>query len=811
MTNIFLSVFETSLSISPIIAIILFLTPLVNKRYATKWKYFTWIFLALWLLIPVGSVFVRTVGSKLLHMKTQTEIKTDKESEDIIYDADIQPARIVVEIPKQITEPLITQSDKRGVNITMLDIAAYVWLIGSLIFMSVHIISYLCYKRQVMKKGIIIKDIGVLKQIFELRCELHIKSTIHVIEYTDAASPMIIGFLKPVLVLPEEQYSEEELFFVLKHELVHLKRRDVYFKLLFAAANAVHWFNPLVWIMQKDAAVEMELSCDEKVIQGTDYEQRKAYTETLMSMLHKRCTGKTFLSTQFYGGKKIMKKRFRNILRKNGKKSGFFILVCAVILTLGLGTLVGCSVASEDMRNRNEEDVNNNSAEMQNEPDTMQNIDIAPTESDAGNAQGQDDKPEQTTTSTPQSENTASATLINITKIFKPDENRTSEISFQMPDNWGYTSYGPSEPDWGFTVQVQNREDAFINIFGQYGTFNPASVEEPKDFTTASGLTGKLYPDTYTSDDGVSYINYQIVFDMEFYGVSVNMPKSVYDENEEAIQQLFLSISIKDTTDNTVTLTYYTEGFEEQVQAAIVAGNGYSFYLPVEGWQQTGPDMWTWVYNEKIGLGVTHFGNKPINIIKEELISGGYAQAEEDIRHMYKWDKTDDLLYHVKLKESGNDVCGMFYYYPSEAEDGAGRELAVIADTFEASMGMDAINRSYGVSEYLGIKEREEIRGIIDEFATAYFGGNVDAVRKFLADTYEGGIGIYENAGTISDMTVKGLSSGGGKKKLENGVYTVSVALEFKDSNHADMLLYLTLEFVKQEDGWKIQFYGMEG
>lgn len=73
---------------------------------------------------------------------------------------------------------------------------------------------------------------------------------------------MIIGFIKPVLVLPEEQYSSEELFFILKHELIHLKRGDVYFKLLFVTANTVRWFNPLIWIMQKEAAIDMELSCD---------------------------------------------------------------------------------------------------------------------------------------------------------------------------------------------------------------------------------------------------------------------------------------------------------------------------------------------------------------------------------------------------------------------------------------------------------------------------------------------------------------------------------------------------------------------
>ncbi len=152
------------------------------------------------------------------------------------------------------------------------------------------------------------------------------------------------------MALPKERYSPEELFFILKHELVHLKRGDVYFKLLFVTASAVHWLNPFIWIMQKEAAVDMGLSCDERVTQGANYAARKAYTETLLSMLHKRCDRRTILSTQFYGGTKIMKKRFKNILRKNRKKNGIFILILAVALTMGFGALMGCSIAKEDTR-----------------------------------------------------------------------------------------------------------------------------------------------------------------------------------------------------------------------------------------------------------------------------------------------------------------------------------------------------------------------------------------------------------------------------------------------------------------------------
>ncbi len=347
MTNIFLSLLGISISVSFIVIALILLTPFLNKRYAAKWKYLIWIFLALWLLVPFSGANGQLAIDMLSQIENRTETKSQEKHADTPADAAVPSGQIIVRIPSQMTTPITVQSEKNDAGITLLDIVAFIWMVGSLIFVSVHFISYFHYKRQVMKKGRIIEDTQILHQMFELKGELHIRHTIQAMEYDEAESPMIIGFLKPVLVLPKEQYSPEELFFILKHELVHFKRGDVFWKLLFVTANAVHWFNPFIWILQKEAVVDMELSCDERVTRGADYAVRKAYTETLLSMLHKRCARRTVLSTQFYGGTKVMKKRFRNILLKNKKKNGIFMLLCAVVLTIGLGTLVGCSIATE--------------------------------------------------------------------------------------------------------------------------------------------------------------------------------------------------------------------------------------------------------------------------------------------------------------------------------------------------------------------------------------------------------------------------------------------------------------------------------
>ena len=354
ITNLFISFFEISVSVSILVAVLILLTPFVNKRYAAKWKYLIWIFLAVRLLVPVSGANVQSVMDLPLQMEPQAASKSEEKHTDAPIDATKPSGRVVVEIPAQMTTPIAVanafamSSEKSTPSITLLDIVAFVWMAGSLILISMHLISYLHYKNQVMKRGTIIEDPRILFQMMERKRELHIKGTIRMIEYPEADSPMIIGFLKPVLVLPKEQYSIDELYFILKHELVHLKRGDVYFKLLFVAANAVHWFNPLIWMMQKEAAVDMELSCDERVTQGTSYDMRKAYTETLLSTIHKRCAKRTVLSTQFYGGKEVMKKRFKNILLKNKKKNGILILLCVVLLTISFGTLVGCSIAKEN-------------------------------------------------------------------------------------------------------------------------------------------------------------------------------------------------------------------------------------------------------------------------------------------------------------------------------------------------------------------------------------------------------------------------------------------------------------------------------
>lgn len=322
--SLFLYVVEISLQISLIIFILIVLGSLLNQRYAAKWKYFIWIILAVRLVLP--------------------------------FSVNLPFHPIVLHVPAEITTPIaanmetgipiLLPPEQNGKAITAFDIAAALWLFGCLLFLTIHIFSYLHYKRQLIQRGIPAKDDCILYQLPLVLKELQIDPSISVIKHSKAGSPMIIGFFHPILVLPEIEYSQEEVYFILKHELVHLKRHDICVKFLFIIANAIHWFNPMIYLMQKEAVVDMELSCDEKVVLGSSHTARKAYTETLYSTLHRQHKKAAALTTQFYGGTAIMKKRFRNILCRTQKKNGFPILTCAIALTVFLGAMTGCSLTA---------------------------------------------------------------------------------------------------------------------------------------------------------------------------------------------------------------------------------------------------------------------------------------------------------------------------------------------------------------------------------------------------------------------------------------------------------------------------------
>jgi len=164
---------------------------------------------------------------------------------------------------------------------------------------------------------------------------MKIKSYVRLKTCPVIASPVIIGFFRPIILLPSTEIAADELTFILRHELIHVKRNDLWYKMLVLLVTAVHWFNPVVYIMGKAIAVQCEISCDELLVQKTNLEHRMKYSETLIGVARNGAKLQTGLSTGFYTGGKVIKTRIFHIMDATKKKTGIMILCIVFMLIIG--------------------------------------------------------------------------------------------------------------------------------------------------------------------------------------------------------------------------------------------------------------------------------------------------------------------------------------------------------------------------------------------------------------------------------------------------------------------------------------------
>lgn len=179
--------------------------------------------------------------------------------------------------------------------------------------------------------------------------ENRLRRTVRVRVSDRITSPLTYGLVRPVILLPKELDPEDELRlpYVLSHELIHIRRFDVAWKALLAAAACIHWFNPLVWLMLVLANRDLELSCDAQVLRRAGRDVRADYARTLIS-LEERRSHFTPLSSSF--ARNALEERIIAIM-KNKKvtiaaAAVALVLVGAVAAVFATGALSGDSPRS---------------------------------------------------------------------------------------------------------------------------------------------------------------------------------------------------------------------------------------------------------------------------------------------------------------------------------------------------------------------------------------------------------------------------------------------------------------------------------
>lgn len=230
-----------------------------------------------------------------------------------------------------------------------------VWFLGVLVKTVTAVVPVIRFYRTVLRQSTPVTDPAMLQTVRDAGKELGIKKQVPVYYHPSAQVPMLVILKSPVILIGSPDFSPEEFFWIIRHELVHLKRKHIFFKRLGVLAQTLYWFNPLVHCFLQYFYDYCELDCDREVLKDASGTQRLFYANLLLKLITEDIPANAVVESAFCGRtkQKTVDRRFKNIMYKPEKKIRFGILalsLCYVLscpfVTFG-ATKAGAELVSE--------------------------------------------------------------------------------------------------------------------------------------------------------------------------------------------------------------------------------------------------------------------------------------------------------------------------------------------------------------------------------------------------------------------------------------------------------------------------------
>lgn len=209
---------------------------------------------------------------------------------------------------------------------------AALWALGFVFILAWELFSHLHFRHALLKISQPVTEPELLALWHKAYQEARFpKKAFPLLRCPALKTPLSIGFFhwNTYVLLPARDYSPEDLELIFRHELIHIGRQDSATKFFLAFCSALCWFNPLLWVAGRKSADDLELSCDESVLQGADPETRRRYAALL---LHSAGDDRGF-SSCLSSTAKGLRYRLENVLSPRRRWLGGIAMTLA---TLGL-------------------------------------------------------------------------------------------------------------------------------------------------------------------------------------------------------------------------------------------------------------------------------------------------------------------------------------------------------------------------------------------------------------------------------------------------------------------------------------------
>lgn len=361
--DLFINILEISITSAAAIAVILGFSKLAENSFRKKWRYWVWVFIAVYLVIPMKMDFPNAPIKVEIppHEMIITEKETFVPEQNPYMDNSGLSTGIYGETGAEhaageafssnegANGALSTENSGENTVSTeprifiypIVYVGAVIWAVGAVLVCGWNVAMYFRFSIRSKPWNREVSNTEVLDLFERIKDEMGVPARVRLYENRLIKSPMMVGFFNPRVLLPSEQLLPGEYEFVLRHELTHYKRGDIYYKFLMMLAASVHWFNPMVGTMCGYAENDIEITCDEAVVKAMEGDRRQEYCATILNIMRRGQNSPLLLSTSFYGGAKVLKKRFSAVLEPRTHR-GIVLFIIAVLIVIISGMMVAC-------------------------------------------------------------------------------------------------------------------------------------------------------------------------------------------------------------------------------------------------------------------------------------------------------------------------------------------------------------------------------------------------------------------------------------------------------------------------------------
>ncbi len=286
----------SSAKVVVLVAVIFVIQLLLREKLAPKWRYALWMLVAVQLVLPWApesrlSLYNLTpFGSRESGVYFGLPAAAATSSNPSQLDQQFEAASAAAASDFQTGNIIAVESP--GVFASIGAALPFVWLLGF-----AGIVAYVIFQTLRMRVMVgqerFLTDQSALDLLEDCKEELGCKVYLGVVATDRVRSPSLCGFIRPRLLLPRgviDSLSPARLRHVFLHELAHLKRHDVAAGWLLAVVQALHWFNPLVWLACGRIRAAREEACDAFVLSRVGGGENSEYGKTIVQLLDKFST-----------------------------------------------------------------------------------------------------------------------------------------------------------------------------------------------------------------------------------------------------------------------------------------------------------------------------------------------------------------------------------------------------------------------------------------------------------------------------------------------------------------------------------------